>query len=156
MSLSGRGAVSRPRMGWCISPRAQRGGFGWWRMWPNGSRSRLVGLVWRPRMPCFDPLGGGGEELACHALPPCHMAAHMAASQPSISACRSGSQASGGSIFRLEAAFAASAPAALGGSPLRSRLVAALSARSRPSRLAALVLIGGFSVYAVQLNALKL
>ena len=75
------------------------------RMWPNGSRSRLVGLVWRPRMPCFDPLGGGGEELACHALPPCHMAAHGCINRPSQRAAVA--QASGGSILGLATAVRA-------------------------------------------------
>ena len=75
------------------------------RMWPNGSRSRLVGLVWRPRMPRFDPLGGGGEELACHALPPCHMAAHGCINRPSQRAAVA--QASGGSILGLATAVRA-------------------------------------------------
>ena len=65
----------------------------------------------------------GGEELACHALPPCHMAAHGCINRPSQRAAVA--QASGGSIFGLEAAFAA-ASAALG-SWRRSRLAAALA-----------------------------
>ena len=64
-----------------------------------------MGLAWRPRMPCFDPLGGGGEELACHALPPCHMAAHGCINRPSQRAAVA--QASGGSIFGLATAVRA-------------------------------------------------
>ena len=64
-----------------------------------------MGLVWRPRMPCFDPLGGGGEELACHALPPCHMAAHGCINRPSQRAAVA--QASGGSILGLATAVRA-------------------------------------------------
>ena len=47
----------------------------------------------------------GGEELACHALPPCHMAAHGCISRPSQRAAVA--QASGGSIFGLATAVRA-------------------------------------------------
>ena len=71
MSLSGRGAVSRPRMGWCISPRAQRGGFGWWRgpprTRPRNDRTSPQPLV----LFCFGLFWSTRRTNAfCSALPP--------------------------------------------------------------------------------------
>ena len=58
MSLSGRGAVSRPRMGWCISLRAQRGGFVRWR----ARRGRLAAVI--SKRENLDLVGGEVMELA--------------------------------------------------------------------------------------------
>ena len=71
MSLSGRGAVSRPRMGWCISLSAQRGGLAWWRgggswgleMGPRARKTPLETMCGKYGAPGagYFPLGFGSE-----------------------------------------------------------------------------------------------